>query len=121
MSLNHIIIQGRFCNDPELRSTQQGKKVVSFTLAVDRDYQKGEADFINCVAWNKTAEFVDQYFTKGQMAIVSGTLQIREWTDKEGNKRTSPEVVAERVHFCGKKQEPHEEEVDDGDPEDLPF
>ena len=115
MSLNHIVIQGRMTKDPDLRSTQQGKKVVSFTLAVDRNYQKGEADFIVCTAWNKTAEFVDQYFTKGQMAIVSGTLQIREWTDKEGNKRTSPEVVAERVHFCGKKQEPQEEEVDDGD------
>lgn len=114
MSLNHIIIQGRFCKDPELRSTQQGKKVVSFTLAVDRDYQKGEADFITCVAWNKTAEFLSSYFSRGQMAIVSGTLQIREWTDKDGNKKTTPEVVAERVHFCGGKKQEQQEE-DDGD------
>ena len=115
MSLNHIIIQGRLCADPELRTTQQGNEVVSVTLAVDRDYKKGETDFIPCVAWRKTAQFLANNFTRGQLAIVSGTLQIREWTDKEGNKRTSPEVVAERVHFCGgKKQEPQEEE-DDGD------
>ncbi len=104
MSLNIITIQGRLCADPDLRSTQAGKKVASFTLAVDRDFQRDEADFINCVAWEKKAEFVNQYFTKGQMALVTGRLQIRQWTDKEGGKRTAAEVVANEIHFCGPKQ-----------------
>lgn len=118
--LNHIVLQGRWCSDPELRITQTGKSVTSCTLAVERDYQRGETDFINVVTWNKTAEFLSSKFSRGQMAIVSGTLQIREWTDKEGNKKTTPEVVAERVHFCGGKKQEQQEE-DDGDPEDLPF
>ena len=100
--LNKIIIMGRLTRDPELRYTQNQKPVASFTLAVDRDFKAGgekETDFINCVAWNKTAEFVDQWFIKGQMAIAEGRLQIREWTDRDGNKRSSAEVVCERVFF----------------------
>lgn len=130
MSLNVITIQGRLCADPDLRSTQAGKKVASFTLAVDRDFQKDEADFIACVAWEKKAEFVDQYFTKGQMALVTGRLQIRQWTDKEGGKRTAAEVVANEIHFCGPKQTqqgyartgaPEYTEIEDEDDLELPF
>lgn len=130
MSLNIITIQGRLCADPDLRSTQAGKKVASFTLAVDRDFQRDEADFITCVAWEKKAEFVDQYFTKGQMALVTGRLQIRQWTDKEGGKRTAAEVVANEIHFCGPKQTPQGyaksrtpdyTEIEDEDDGELPF
>lgn len=91
--LNHITIMGRLTRDPELRRTNTGKAVTSFTLAVDRDYaEKGaerETDFIECVAWRGTAEFVDKYFGRGQMAVVSGRLQIRDWEDKGGNRRRS--------------------------------
>lgn len=104
MSLNVITIQGRLCADPEMRSTSGGKTVASVTMAVDRDYQKGEADFIPVVAWNQTGSFLNEYFTKGQMALVTGRLQIRSYTDKDGNKRTVAEVVADRIHFCGPKQ-----------------
>lgn len=126
MSLNIITVQGRLCADPELRSTQAGKKVASFTLAVDRDFQRDEADFITCVAWEKKAEFVSQYFSKGQMALVSGRLQIRQWTDKEGGKRTSAEIVANDIHFCGPKPDsgradpPQFQDVQEEDGE-LPF
>lgn len=104
MSLNIITIQGRLCADPEMRSTSGGKTVVSVTVAVDRDYQKGEADFVPVVAWNQTGTFLDEHFTKGQMILVTGRLQIRSYNDKEGNKRTIAEVVADRIHFCGPKQ-----------------
>lgn len=106
MSLNKIIIMGRMTKDPELRYTQSQKPVASFTLAVDRDYSGGEkeTDFIECVAWNRTAEFVDQYFVKGQMAIAEGRLQIRDWTDRNGNKRQSAEVVCDRVFFGESKR-----------------
>ena len=102
--LNHITIMGRLTRDPELRRTGSGVPVTSFTLAVDRDFadkQSGEkeTDFIDCVAWRNTAEFVDKYFSKGRMAVVSGRLQIRNWTDKDGNKRRSAEVVADNVYF----------------------
>lgn len=97
--LNQITIMGRLTRDPELRYTQSQKPVASFTLAVDRDFGDKETDFIDCVAWNKTAEFVSSYFKKGQMAIASGRLQIRDWTDKDGGKRRSAEVVADRVYF----------------------
>ena len=98
--LNHITIMGRLTRDPELRRTGSGTAVASFTLAVDRDFGKNEngereTDFIDCVAWRQTGEFVSKYFTKGRMAVVSGRLQIRGWTDKDGNKRRSAEVVAE--------------------------
>ena len=100
--LNHIVLMGRLVRDPELRRTQAGIAVTSFRIAVDRDYQsrdggEKQADFIDIVAWRNTAEFVSKYFTKGRMAVVSGRLQMRDWTDKDGNKRTSAEVVADNV------------------------
>ena len=102
--LNHIVLMGRLTRDPELRRTGSGLAVVSFSLAVDRDFGNRETgdketDFIDVVAWRNTAEFVSKYFTKGRMAVVSGRLQIRNWTDKEGNKRRSAEVVADNVYF----------------------
>lgn len=101
--LNRICIMGRLTAAPELRYTQQNTPVASFTLAVDRDYQQGgsekQTDFIPCVAWRGTAEFVSKYFTKGSMAAVSGRLQLRDWTDKDGNKRRSAEVVADNLYF----------------------
>ncbi len=102
--LNHIVIMGRLTRDPELRRTGSGVAVASFTLAVDRDFApkdggERETDFIDCVAWRQTGEFVSKYFTKGRMAVVSGRLQIRGWTDKDGNKRRSAEIVADNVYF----------------------
>lgn len=98
--LNHISIMGRMTKDPELRRTNSGTAVASFTLAVDRDFSKEkETDFIDCVAWGKTAEFASNHFRKGKMAIVAGRLQIRKWEDKNGNKRNTAEVVAENVYF----------------------
>lgn len=102
--LNHITIMGRLTRDPELRRTGSGVAVASFTLAVDRDFGKNEngekeTDFIDCVAWRNTGEFVSNYFAKGRMAVVSGRLQIRSWTDKDGNKRRTAEVVADNVYF----------------------
>lgn len=107
--LNRIIIMGRMVRDPELRSTTTGTPVASFTLAVDRDFKPKDGekatDFIDCVAWRSTAEFVSKYFSKGRMAIVEGRLQIREWTDKEGNKRRTAEVVADQVCFGDSKKD----------------
>ena len=108
--LNHIVIMGRLTRDPELRHTQSGVPVVSFRLAVDRDFkdkQTGEraTDFIDVAAWRATAEFVSRYFSKGRMAVVEGSLQIRDWTDKEGNKLRSAEVVADSVYFGDSKRE----------------
>lgn len=100
--LNHINIMGRLTRDPELRYTQNNVPVASFRLAVDRDFGK-ETDFIDVVAWRSTGEFVNKYFLKGSMAVVSGRLQIREYTDKEGNKRTAAEVVADNVYFGERK------------------
>ena len=102
--LNHITIMGRLTRDPELRYTQSQTPVASFTLAVDRDFGnrdggEKQTDFIDCVAWRQTAEFVSKYFTKGRMAVVSGRLQIRDWTDREGGKRRSAEVVVDNVYF----------------------
>ena len=108
--LNHITIMGRLTRDPELRRTGSGTAVASFTLAVDRDFApkdggEKETDFIECTAWRHTAEFVSKYFTKGRMAVVSGRLQMRKWTDKDGNKRTSAEVVADNVYFGDSKKD----------------
>ena len=108
--LNHITIMGRLTRDPELRRTGSGIAVASFTLAVDRDFSgkdggEKEVDFIDCVAWRQTGEFVSKYFTKGRMAVVSGRLQIRNWTDKDGNKRKSAEVVADNVYFADSKKD----------------
>ena len=101
--LNKIILMGRLTRDPELRRTASGTAVTSFSLAVDRDFksQNGEkeTDFIDIVAWRSTAEFVSKYFSKGRMAVVEGRLQIRDWTDKDGGKRRSAEVVADNVYF----------------------
>ena len=108
--LNRIVIMGRLTRDPELRRTQNGTAVTSFSVAVDRDFKSRESgekatDFIDVVAWRQTAEFVCQYFTKGRMAVVSGRLQIRNWQDKEGNKRRSAEVVADNVYFGDSKRD----------------
>ena len=106
--LNHIAIMGRLVRDPELRRTGNGIAVASFCVAVDRDFSndgKKEADFINCVAWRQTGEFVSKYFTKGKLIAVSGRLQIRSSTDKDGNKRTAAEEVADHCYFGGGKQD----------------
>ena len=107
--LNKIILMGRLTRDPELRRTGTGTAVTSFSLAVDRDFksQSGEkeTDFIDIVAWRSTAEFVSKYFTKGRMAVVEGRLQIRDWTDKDGGKRRSAEVVADNVYFGDSKRD----------------
>ena len=108
--LNHIVIMGRLTRDPELRRTGSGVAVASFTLAVDRDFSgkdgsEKETDYIDCVAWRQTGEFVSKYFTKGRMAVVSGRLQIRSWTDKDGNKRRTAEIVADNVYFGDSKRD----------------
>lgn len=107
--LNRVILMGRLTRDPELRRTQSGTAVTSFSLAVDRDFkgQNGEkeTDFIDVVAWRSTAEFVSKFFTKGRMAVVEGRLQLRDWTDKEGQKRRSAEVVADNVYFGDSKRD----------------
>ena len=129
--LNHIVLMGRLCADPELRRTNSGTPVTSFTLAVDRNFksQNGEkeADFVPVIAWRNTAEFVSKNFTKGRMAVVDGRLQMRNWTDKDGNKRTTAEVVAENVYFGDTKREdsrsqaePEYAEIQEEDG-DLPF
>ncbi len=102
--LNQINIMGRLTRDPELRYTQTNTPVASFTLAVDRDFMdkatgQRATDFIDCVVWRHTGEFVSKYFSKGSMAVVSGRLQIRDWTDRDGNKRRSAEIVADNVYF----------------------
>ena len=107
--LNRIPIMGRLTRDPELRRTGSGVAVASFTVAVDRDFGgrdggERETDFIDCVAWRQTGEFVSKYFTKGSMIVVSGRLQIRGWTDKDGNKRRTAEVVADKVYFGESKR-----------------
>ena len=129
--LNRIIVMGRMTRDPELRRTNSGNAVTSFSLAVDRDFksQSGEkeTDFIDVVAWRNTAEFVSKYFSKGRMAVVEGRLQLRGWTDKDGNKRRTAEIVADNVYFGDSKRDGGEtvepqggfsEIEDDGD---LPF
>ena len=108
--LNRIILMGRLTRDPELRHTQSGVAVASFTLAVDRDFKDrstGEkaTDFIDVVAWRQTGEFVSRYFTKGRLAVVEGRLQLRDWTDRDGNKRRSAEVVADNVYFGDSKRD----------------
>lgn len=108
--LNHWIGMGRLTRDPELRHTQTGTAVVSFSIAVDRDFKNKDSgekavDFIDIVAWRNTAEFVSKYFAKGRMAVVDGRLQIRDWTDKEGNKRRSAEIVADNVYFGDSKRD----------------
>ena len=108
--LNHIVIMGRLTRDPELRRTGSGTAVASFTLAVDRDYsgkdsKEKETDFVDCVAWRQTGEFVSKYFSKGRMAVVEGRLQIRKWKNKDGENRYSTEVLADHVYFGDSKKE----------------
>ena len=106
--LNHIVLMGRLTRDPELRYTGSNIPVASFTVAVDRDFGKGEeraTDFINVVAWRQTGEFVSKYFTKGSMIVVSGRLQMRDWTDRDGNKRTTAEVIVDNAYFGDSKRD----------------
>ena len=108
--LNHIVIMGRLARDPELRHTQSGTPVATFRLAVDRDFKdkntgERQTDWIDVVAWRGTGEFVSRYFTRGRMAVVEGRLQIRDWTDREGGKRRSAEVVADNVYFGDSKRD----------------
>lgn len=131
--LNRIIVMGRLTRDPELRRTNSGNAVTSFTVAVDRDFksQSGEkeTDFIDVVAWRNTAEFVSKYFSKGRMAVVEGRLQLRDWTDKDGNKRRTAEIVADSVYFGDSKRgggdavqsEPQGDFSEIEDDGDLPF
>lgn len=136
--LNHIVIIGRLTRDPELKTTNSGIPVVSFSIAVDRDFADKESgehgvDFIDVTAWRHTAEFVSRYFTKGRMAVVSGRLQTRNWTDKEGNKRKAVEIVADNVYFGDSKRNDSEPSAQsapavpsdfatiEGEDEGLPF
>lgn len=129
--LNHIVIMGRLARDPELRHTQAGTPVASFRLAVDRDFKDkstGEraTDWIDCVAWRSTGEFVSKYFTKGRMAVVEGRLQMREWKDKEDNKRITAEVVADSVYFGDSKPSEGQDSAQkskarNGDDDGLPY
>ncbi len=136
--LNHITIMGRLTRDPELKTTNSGVSVVSFSIAVDRDFADKESgergvDFIDVTAWRHTAEFVSRYFTKGRMAVVSGRLQTRNWTDKEGCKRKAVEIVADNVYFGDSKRNDFETTAPsappapsdfapiEGDDEGLPF
>jgi single-strand DNA-binding protein len=132
--LNHIVIMGRLTRDPELRYTQSQTPVASFTLAVDRDFSgkdsgEKQTDFIDCVAWRSTGEFVNKYFSKGKLAVIDGRLQLRDWTDRDGGKRRSAEVIAEHVYFADSKKDtqpaaaaptPQFTEIENEE-EDLPF
>ena len=136
--LNHIILQGRFVRDPELRHTQSGNPVCPFSLAVERDTKQQDGtrktDFVDCVAWRGTAEFASKYFKKGSMCIVEGRLELRDWTDNDGNKRRNAEVRVSGMHFCESKKSNANEntysmpdgtanfaELPDIDDEDSPF
>ena len=122
--LNNINVMGRLTKDPEMRTTNTGKFVTSFTLAVDRDFEKDKADFFQCVAWNKTAEFVNRYFTKGQLVVVSGSMQSREWKDQKDNKRLSWEIKVSNVYFAESRRQVEVEATDFKEIEDegeLPF
>ncbi len=107
--INNVVLMGRICQDPELKVTQSGVNVTSFTLAVDRSFckqgEQRQADFINVVAWRGTADFVTRYFHKGSMIAVQGSIQTRNYEDKQGNKRTAFEIIADNVSFCGSKNE----------------
>lgn len=123
--LNYIVIQGRLAKDPELRYTKNQTAVATFSVAVQRDHDRDKADFIDVTVWRQTAEFVSNYFHKGQMIIVSGSLQMRQWEDKHGSRRVTAEINASNVYFCGDNKRADknddggwEEEDDDGN---LPF
>ena len=124
--LNKVILMGRFTRDPELRSTPQGVSTCSFSLAVDRNYRDGEerkADFINCVAWRSTAEFISKFFHKGSLAVIEGNIQTRSWDD-DGKKRYATEIVVSQVYFADSKKDVSEDatvEAPMGEDDDLPF
>lgn len=122
--LNHIVTMGRLVRDPELRHTQSGIPVCSFTIACDRDYKDADGekatDFIDIVAWRNTAEFVSKYFTKGRMAVASGRLQLRDWKDRDGNKRRSAEIVTDNVYFGDSKKEQEPPEAAHGASDGFP-
>ena len=131
--LNRVSLMGRLTRNPELRHTQSGKSVVSFSIAVDRDFEKNATDFLDVVAWENTADFVSRYFAKGRMAVICGRLQTREWQDRDGGKRKTTEIVAENVYFGDSKKEsdsrepaapaPQKEQFTEvpGDDDSLPF
>lgn len=125
--MNTVIMLGRLTKDPEIRSTATGMQVASFTLAVNRRFAKEEprADFFNVTAWNKTAEFVGKYFTRGQQVLVSGRIENRSWEDNAGVKRYATDVIAEEVYFADSKKEeewkPADKQIDITDESDLPF
>ena len=103
MAMNKILLQGRLTKDPEIRLTSKNDKVARFTIAVDRDFNREETDFINCVAFKATAAFIESYFTKGEMILVAGRLQMQQYTAKDGSNRTAAEVLTDNVWFCGGK------------------
>ncbi len=129
--LNKVILMGRFTRDPELRSTGKGKSVVSFALAVDRDFKgannERETDFINCVAWGNTAEFISKYFKRGSMAALEGSIQTRSWDNNEGKKSYATEVIVNNIYFGESKKDTAEALPSPppmtpmGDDDDLPF
>jgi len=131
--LNHIVLQGRLTKEPEMRTTNSGVIVTSFTIAHDRDFQKDKTDFVDCTAWRSTGEFVSKYFHKGQMAVVSGRLESRDWTDRDGKKRTSWGIQCDNVYFGESKKSdgyaggepeytpPKKPDVYVDDDEELPF
>lgn len=123
MSLNKCILQGRLTKDPEVRFTTDNKPVASFALAVDRDYNRQQVDFINCVAWGTTAEFMQKYFRKGDMAIVEGRIQVRSYTTTDAVKRTATEINVDHVYFAGSKKSAEATTFEEmpADDADLPF
>ena len=130
--MNIVAIMGRLTADPELRTTSSGTSVTSFTVAVDREFKKDETDFLNVVAWRQTADFITRYFRKGKMIAIVGSIQTRQYEDKNGNKRTATEIIAEKASFCGDKNEGGKDTAetpktdlsavfDDAETDDLPF
>lgn len=115
--LNHIVTMGRLTHDPELRHTQSGTPVCSFSIACERDYKDADGnkpvDFLDVTAWNRTAEFVSTYFTKGRMAVVDGRLQLRDWTDRDGNRRRSAEILANSIHFADSRPQQENRQAPD--------
>ena len=125
--MNKVILMGRLVKEPDFKETQTGKNVCTFTIAVNRKFNREEADFINCIAWNKTAEFVYKYFNKGDMIALTGYIQTRNYTKDNGEKRYITEINVEEVEFTGKKSNSNEtEDIEEGftpvnNDEDLPF
>lgn len=123
MAINSAVLMGRLTAEPELKTTTNGKFVLSFTLAVDRPFSKDTTDFINCVAWSQTADFISKYFSKGDMMGITGSIQTRKYETNQGEKRTATEILVSNVSFCGgkPKNEPQNALPDVIDEGDLPF